>query len=704
MSYQVTFTEINNPLKPPITVEDQTINTQTSVTFIGKNYAGYGPLIAKNFLHLLENSASPTAPASQVQGQLWFDNNPEVSQLKVNIDGTPNGWVSAGGIKKSPSTPSIASSIQGDLWVDTINQQLSLFTGSNWLLIGPTFSAGSQTGPKLEQIVDTLNVTHTVQSIYVENQRVMIVSTSAFTPKATQAGYETIKKGLNLYTPTSGELFKYHGISTQADSLTDTTTGRTITAADILRSDQSSITDFPLNVRNAGGITVGTDTGSVTIYTESNTNAATFYAKSGNAIGFKVNTNGSPSTVLHLDPSSFVGIRKTNPTTALDVEGDISASGALNITSTSASSINTTGGLSVAGATTLGSLTVNGSQTVSGNIIPSATTTYNLGADPALNGNVFANIYARDFWGNFNGTFSGGFTGSVSGSATRLASPTKFSIVGDIVNASTDSTNFDGQNQTVTFNTSLTSAAISGQSALANTLGNDEILVYRPTESGLKKVTVETLVLGLPTVPVGAIFPFAGLTTKIPKGYLLCDGAEVYLSDYSALFDTIGYSYKDEQDLVGTPGTTFALPDFRGRTALGRDSMDNRIKIGVNGIDEYTVTSPALRVDSEFARTLGKGAGSSAVELDVTNLPEHTHDLRGTDRQGNKGNSYFAIRPVAGAPDDQDAITGPGAQAANQAQYLGTAGRVLSDTVGVPVNVMNPYLTINYIIFTGVTA
>ena len=160
MSYQVTFTEINNPLKPPITVEDQTINTQTSVTFIGKNYAGYGPLIAKNFLHLLENSASPTQPATQVQGQLWFDTNPEISQLKVNIDGTANGWVSAGGIKKSPSTPSVSGSIQGDLWVDTVNQQLSLFTGSNWLLIGPTFSQGSQTGPKLEQIVDTKHISY----------------------------------------------------------------------------------------------------------------------------------------------------------------------------------------------------------------------------------------------------------------------------------------------------------------------------------------------------------------------------------------------------------------------------------------------------------------------------------------------------------------------------------------------------------------
>lgn len=705
MSYQVTFTEINNPLKPPVTVEDQTINTQTSMTFIGKNYAGYGPLIAKNFLHLLENSASPTAPATQVQGQLWFDNNPDISQLKVNIDGTPNGWVSAGGIKKSPSVPLVSASIQGDLWVDTVNQQLSLFTGSNWLLVGPTFSAGSQTGPKLEQIVDTLNITHTVQAIYVENQRVMIISNSTFTPKATQAGYTVINKGVNLYTPTAGELFKYNGIVTQADTLTDPSNSKTpLTASSFLRTDdpKGSTTDYPINVRNAGGLTIGTDTGSVTIYTEANSNTATFYAKSGNAIGFKVNTNGNPSTVLHLDPSSFIGIRKNNPTVALDVNGDISASGALTIASTAVGSINTAGGLQVDGVTNLTTLKVAGQQTVAGNILPAIGNTYDIGSDPNNDGFAFGNIYATNFWGNFNGTFSGGFTGSVSGSATKLASPTKFSIIGDVVNASTDSTNFDGQNQTVTFNTSLTSAAISAQEELTSTLGNDELLIYRPTLTGLRKVTVETLVLGLPTVPVGAIFPFAGTTDKIPAGYLLCDGAEVYQATYSKLFEVLGFTYKEEIDLRGVG--TFCLPDFRGRMALGRDNMDNRVKVSVGGIDEYTVSSPAGRVDSDFAKILGGGAGASTSTLEIKNLPEHTHDLRGTDRQGNRGQSYFAVRNVAGTPDDSDAVKGPGGQAADQAQYLSTAGRVLSDEIGVPVNLMNPYLTINYIIFTGVTA
>lgn len=701
MSYQVTFTEVNNPLKPPITVEDQTINNQTSVTFIGKNYSGYGPLIAKNFLHLLENSASPTQPANQVQGQLWFDNNPDVSQLKVNIDGTENGWVSAGGIKKAPSVPSAASSIQGDLWVDTINQQLSLFTGSSWLLVGPTFSQGSQTGPKLEQIVDTLNTTHTVQSIYVENRRVMIISNSTFTPKASQEGYLVINKGVNLYVPTAGELFKYNGIATQADSLTDTT-GVAIPISSFLRTDQASTTNYSLNVRNAGGITVGTDTGSVTVFTEANTNTATFYAKSGNAIGFKVNQNGSPATVLHIDPNSFVGIRKNNPSVELDVEGAISASGNLTIASTSNNSISTTGGITVSGLADLTTLKVSGTQTSAGHILPQTTDTYNIGTNPLTGGTAFKNIYATNFWGNFNGTFSGGFTGSVSGSATKLASPTRFSLAGDVINLSTDNTDFDGQNQTVTFNTSLTSAAIASQDELTTTLANDELLIYRPSASGLKKVTVQTLILGLPTVPVGAIFPFAGLTTKIPAGYLLCDGAEVNQSVYSALFEIIAYSYKDEADLVGD--STFAIPDLRGRMAMGRDNMDNRIQVGVDNLPEYTVSSPALRVDSEFARTLGKGAGSSTVTMDVTNLPEHEHDMRGTTASGARGQFYGAVRVAAGEPDDANAFSGPGPQAAGQAQYIRTSGNVVASTIGVPIDTMNPYLTINYIIFTGVTA
>jgi microcystin-dependent protein len=694
MSYQVTFTESNNPLKPPITVEDQTVNTQTDVTFVGKNYSGYGPVIAKNFLHLLENFSGPSKPSNPVQGQLWFDNSVDVSQLKVNIDGTTNGWVSAGGVKKSPSAPTISASIQGDLWVDTINQQLSLFTGSNWLLVGPTFSQGSQTGPKLEQIVDTQNISHTVQSIYVENNRVMIISNQTFTPKSTQTGFTTINKGSNLFKPSSGELYKYNGISTQADSLTAGSTS--VTIDNLLRSDQPSTTNSSLTIRSAAGLTVGTDTGSLTLYTETATNAATFYAKSGNSIDFKLNVNGTNQTVLHLDPSSYIGINKSNPTVPLDVNGAISAT-KLRLTSTEIDSLSLAGGVYVGGPTEVQGLKINGIQVIAGNIIPTANNTYDLGSDPAENGVAFANVYATNFWGSFNGTFAGGFSGSVSGSATKLASPTKFTMVGDVINAVTDATDFDGQNQTITFNTSLTSTAFN-QPEVTSALGTDELLLHRPTEIGLKKITVATLTQSFPVVPVGAIFPFAGVTTKIPVGYLLCDGAEVLQSKYSELFNTIEFTYKPSAQLLGAG--TFALPDFRGRFALGRDNMNNSIQVNTAaGVSIYTVSSPAGRVDNQFARQLGGSLGSDKTTITTSNIPDHRHSLKGA-----AGNQYYAVRNVAGNPDDSDALPGPGGQAAGQAQYLSTSGSVVADSTGQAINIMNPYLTINYIIYTGVTA
>lgn len=694
--YQVTFTETNNPLKPPITVEDLTINTQTSMTFIGKNYSGYGPLIAKNFLHLLENFSGPSKPANPIQGQLWFDNSTGVSQLKVNIDGTSTGWTSAGGVKKSPSAPTVATSIQGDLWVDTINQQLSLFTGSNWLLVGPTFSQGSQTGPKLEQIVDTLNISHTVQSIYVENKRVMIISTSAFTPKSTQSGFTQINKGLNLYSESAGELYRLHGIATRADSLTDSD-GTAITTSSFLRSDRASVTNYSLNVRNAGGLTVGSDTGALTIFTEPATNAAAIYAKSGNSIDFKLNVNGTASTVLHLDPNSFVGVNKTNPTSALDVNGSISAD-QLTLISTNASSLTLAGGIVINGTASLKTLAIGGELTVNGDIHPLQDGIYNIGADSSTGGAKFASIYATNFYGNFNGTFAGGFQGSVSGSATKLASPTKFVLQGDIVNSSSDLTDFDGQNQTITFNTTLSTSAIASQEQVTSTLVTDELLLRRDGSAGLKKVTVQTLTAGFATVPVGSIIPFAGITSKIPNGYLLCDGAEVSQSVYSGLFEIIEYSYKPSNSLQGFG--TFALPDLRGRFALGRDNMFNNIQVSTPaGVAIYTVTSPAGRVTNAFAQAIGGVSGTEKVSITTANLPEHSHSLKGA-----AGSQYYGVRNVAGNPDDSDALSGPGGQAAAQAQFLSNSGGVISDTHGELLNIMNPYLAVNYIIFTGVTA
>jgi hypothetical protein len=40
------------------TVNDGTVNTASSMTLVGKNYAGYGEFLDENFIHLLENGSN----------------------------------------------------------------------------------------------------------------------------------------------------------------------------------------------------------------------------------------------------------------------------------------------------------------------------------------------------------------------------------------------------------------------------------------------------------------------------------------------------------------------------------------------------------------------------------------------------------------------------------------------------------------------
>jgi hypothetical protein len=111
MPYTIRYTESNNPNKPPITVQDQSLDTTTPVTLVGQGYSGYAPVFATDLLHLLENFANPTAPAQPVQGQLWYDN---VNNLLKVYDGAGT-WNPAGAIKKSLNRNPPASANIGDV-------------------------------------------------------------------------------------------------------------------------------------------------------------------------------------------------------------------------------------------------------------------------------------------------------------------------------------------------------------------------------------------------------------------------------------------------------------------------------------------------------------------------------------------------------------------------------------------------------------
>lgn len=65
-----------------VTIEEGTADVvTTSLTLIGKNYAGYGESLNENLVHLLENFSNQTSPPSPIKGQLWYDGVDQV--LKV---------------------------------------------------------------------------------------------------------------------------------------------------------------------------------------------------------------------------------------------------------------------------------------------------------------------------------------------------------------------------------------------------------------------------------------------------------------------------------------------------------------------------------------------------------------------------------------------------------------------------------------------
>lgn len=55
------------------TIADNTSNTSTPLTLLGKGFSGFSKIIAENFYHLLENFRNTSAPSNPVQGQFWYD-------------------------------------------------------------------------------------------------------------------------------------------------------------------------------------------------------------------------------------------------------------------------------------------------------------------------------------------------------------------------------------------------------------------------------------------------------------------------------------------------------------------------------------------------------------------------------------------------------------------------------------------------------
>jgi len=200
MSYTITLTDG----AVFATVADGTINTASSMTLVGKNYAGYGQFLDNNFMRLLESASNSTAPVAPITGQLWWNNTPNAGVLSIYMG---SAWKTLAALVVSSATPSTSTySNTGDMWYDTVNQQVNIWTGSKWLLIGPQFTSGTGvTGAFANVITDSNSISHKVIELTVNSTVVGIISEdSTFTPQTLITGFANVNPGLQLANTVNG--------------------------------------------------------------------------------------------------------------------------------------------------------------------------------------------------------------------------------------------------------------------------------------------------------------------------------------------------------------------------------------------------------------------------------------------------------------------------------------------------------------------
>jgi microcystin-dependent protein len=488
-----------------------------------------------------------------------------------------------------------------------------------------------------------------------------MISASTFVPKITIPGFDQINTGITLSsTVFESGVAKFYGVSEKAEALV--VGNSTVPAENFLRADQNGTITGSLTIDSEDGIFIGTNSASQILHSDGK-----LYLKTSTAGEVVIAPGSTP--VVTVSSTGKLGLNKSVPVDTLDVVGTASVSQTLNV----GDNIIAQGNASIAG-----DISVSGSATVAGvlvsdTIVPSATNSKNIGSAT----NVFATVYANSFRGNLIGNVTGAVNGSAT-TANKLSNTTTFRMTGDVTAAQFT---FDGQSggTVKTFNTVIGAGLIANKTLTATSNNDDQLLINKVsgTNRGLFRITKQSLLGNIPRMPAGIIMPYGGNTA--PAGWLFCYGQLLTISSYSELFSAIGYAFKD-QGLV--PAGKFALPDFRGRSPVGLDNMGG---------------SRAGVIPGTSATELGNIGGAYNAALSISNLPEHEHDMKGS-----AGTQYYAINDQNSVPPDAGSFRGQGPDDGNDAQYLPSSGGIkTTGLLGQPFSVMNPFVAVNYIIYTG---
>ncbi|MDQ1142633.1 phage tail protein [Pedobacter agri] len=162
--------------------------------------------------------------------------------------------------------------------------------------------------------------------------------------------------------------------------------------------------------------------------------------------------------------------------------------------------------------------------------------------------------------------------------------------------------------------------------------------------------------------------------TFAPRGWMLCQGQTLPISQNTALFSLLGTTYG------GNGQTTFALPDLRGRTLVGMGQgpgLSNYVQGQIAGVENTTLligNMPAHNHTGTLNPIADNSVGnsSSPVGNRLANSPK-----TGSGPNASTLNTYTSATATPVSMSAQSVIIGP--NGGNQ-----------------PFSIMQPYLAINY--------
>jgi microcystin-dependent protein len=277
-------------------------------------------------------------------------------------------------------------------------------------------------------------------------------------------------------------------------------------------------------------------------------------------------------------------------------------------------------------------------------VIPTANLISNIGS----NGMRFNVVHAKDSL--LTGVLNVGTNATVGGSLNVSGTG---SVSGNLSTAG----NLSSTSSRTSESTTTGALVLSGGAGIAGNLHVGGTIITPTMPAGTSNTAVATTAfVQTNSIPTGGLMMWP--TASAPNGYLLCNGAAVSRTSYAALFAVIGTTFG-----VGDNSTTFNLPNYNNRTAVGagglyavgasggsKDSIvvshthtGNTASAGAHVHQIPNISGPDARDGGPFNYTTNWNSGTR----DTSSAGTHSHSFA-TESTGSSGTDanmppYLAI-------------------------------------------------------------